>query len=84
MTKSLEQIQEENRKAIIMANNPEAKTYEEALKMELEFSCELSINDNILCYVNQDPVYNDEKPIFNYKYILEEIREIIQQADLQK
>ena len=29
--KTLEQIQEENRKAIILANNPEAKDYDEAL-----------------------------------------------------
>jgi hypothetical protein len=29
--KTLEQIQEENRRFIIMANNPEAKSYEEAL-----------------------------------------------------
>jgi len=33
-TKSLKQIQEENRKLIILANNPEAKSYEEALEME--------------------------------------------------
>ena len=39
MTKTLEQIQEENRKAIIMANHPEAKSYEEALEMELGFGC---------------------------------------------
>jgi len=71
----LKQIQEENRKAVIMACNPEAKTYEEALEMELGFGCELSVNDNILCYINEDPVYNDEKPIFN-KYTLEEVREI--------
>ena len=32
--KNLEQIQEENRKAIILANNPEAKDYDEALEME--------------------------------------------------
>ena len=34
--KTLEQIQEENRKAIILANNPEAKDYEVALDMELD------------------------------------------------
>ncbi len=34
--KTLKEIQEENRKFIIMANNPEAKTYDEALEMELE------------------------------------------------
>ena len=33
--KTLQQIQEENRKFIIMANNPTAKTYDEALEMEL-------------------------------------------------
>tara|TARA_Y100000401_G_scaffold105945_1_gene99023 strand:- start:1477 stop:1899 length:423 start_codon:yes stop_codon:yes gene_type:complete len=32
--KTLKQIQEENRKFIIMANNPTAKTYDEALEME--------------------------------------------------
>ena len=73
--KTLQKIQEENRKFIIMANNPSAKTYDEALEMELSFSCELLVNDNILCYVNEDQVYNDEKPIFN-KYILEEIKEV--------
>ena len=34
--KTLEQIQEENRKAIIMANNPAAKDYDEALEVEIE------------------------------------------------
>jgi len=33
--KTLKQIQEENRKFIIMANNPTAKTYDETLEMEL-------------------------------------------------
>ena len=37
--KTLKQIQEENRKFIITACNPEAKTYEEALEMELSFGC---------------------------------------------
>jgi len=37
--KTLKQIQEENRKFIIMANNPTAKTYEEALEMELGYGC---------------------------------------------
>jgi hypothetical protein len=36
--KTLEQIQEENRRFIIMANNPEAKSYEEALLKENEGS----------------------------------------------
>ena len=40
--KTLEQIQEENTaKFIIMANNPTAKTYEEALEMELEGGCQM-------------------------------------------
>lgn len=43
--KNLEQIQEENRKAIILANNPEAKSYEEALEMELDLSCIISRYD---------------------------------------
>ena len=34
--KTLEQIQKENRKAIIMSCNPEAKSYKEALEMELK------------------------------------------------
>lgn len=37
--KTLKQIQKENRKAIIMACNPGAKTYEEALEMELSVGC---------------------------------------------
>tara|TARA_R110000744_G_scaffold371605_1_gene482717 strand:+ start:138 stop:626 length:489 start_codon:yes stop_codon:yes gene_type:complete len=37
--KTLEQIQEGNRKAIILANNPVAKDYDEALEMELNFGC---------------------------------------------
>ena len=39
--KTLEQIQEENRKVIIMANNPEAKDYDEALEMEIEYGCKI-------------------------------------------
>ena len=37
--KTLKQIQEENRKFIITACNPEAKTYEEALEMEMGLGC---------------------------------------------
>ena len=37
--KTLKEIQLENRKFIIMANNPEAKTYDEALEMELGNGC---------------------------------------------
>ncbi len=46
--KTLEQIQEENRKFIIMANNPTAKTYEEALEMELldQIPCLVKIKYN--------------------------------------
>ena len=39
--KTLEQIQEENRKAIIMANNPAAKDYDEALEVEIEYGCKI-------------------------------------------
>jgi hypothetical protein len=39
--KNLEQIQEENRKSIILANNPEAKDYEEALEMEIGYNCKI-------------------------------------------
>lgn len=42
INKTLKQIQEENRKLIIMANNPKAKSYEEALEMELGFGCRLN------------------------------------------
>jgi len=35
MTKTLKQIQEENREFIIMANSPTAKNYKEAFEMEL-------------------------------------------------
>lgn len=41
--KTLEQIQEENRKAIILANNPEAKSYDEALEMELDRDCKIIV-----------------------------------------
>ena len=46
--KTLKQIQEENRKFIIMANNPSAKTYEEALEMELldQIPCLVKIKYN--------------------------------------
>ena len=45
MTK-LEELQKENRKFIIMANNPTAKTYEEALEMELGFwGCEVILQN---------------------------------------
>ena len=37
--KTIKEIQEENRKIIILANNPDAKTYKEALEMELGFGC---------------------------------------------
>jgi hypothetical protein len=43
MTKTLNEIQEENRKSIIMANNPEAKTYDEALELELGYRCRVIV-----------------------------------------
>jgi hypothetical protein len=54
--KTLDQIQEENRKAIIMANNPEANSYEEALHDELGFNCVVFRKDN--CYY--EILYEDE------------------------
>lgn len=39
-------IQEENRKIVIMANNPDAKTYKEALKNELGLGCKLIDDDD--------------------------------------
>jgi len=39
--KTLQQMQDENRRAVIMACNPTAKSYEEALEMELGFGCEV-------------------------------------------
>jgi hypothetical protein len=46
--KTLQQIQEENRKFIIMANNRSAETYEEALEMELldQIPCLVKIKYN--------------------------------------
>jgi hypothetical protein len=55
--KTLDQIQEENRKAIIIANNPEAKSYEEALHDELGFNCVVFRKDN--CYYKKI-LYEDE------------------------
>ena len=44
MTNKLEEIQEENRKFIIMANNPTAETYQRALEMEVGFGCHVILN----------------------------------------
>jgi hypothetical protein len=62
MTKSLEQIQEENRKFILEAIH--GCSYEEALKKELGFNCEViarvyhhpqrHIIDNLICYFDGD------------------------------
>jgi hypothetical protein len=48
--KTLEQIQEENRKAIIMANNPSAKDYDEALEMELGVGCRFDSGESDFFY----------------------------------
>jgi hypothetical protein len=45
--KTLQQIQEDNRKFIIMAKSYEAKSYEEALEMELGFGCEVILFDEL-------------------------------------
>lgn len=52
--KTLKQIQAENRKFIIMANNPTAKTYDEALEMELGKDCQIKYKDSILFYFGQN------------------------------
>jgi len=56
-SKTLQQAQEENRKAIIIANNPEAQSYEEALHDELGFNCVVFSKDN--CYYEKI-LYQDE------------------------
>lgn len=53
MTKTLEQIQEENRKQIILANNPEAKDYDEALDMEVGFGCKVIASDDCPEIINK-------------------------------
>ena len=44
--KTLKQIKEESRKAIIMAVHAEAESYEEALNKELGFGCRIKVNEN--------------------------------------
>jgi len=67
--KTLKQIQEENRKFIIMANNPTAKSYEEALEMELGVGCIASVNDN-----DPQPIiaqgfdYDKQEKVFGFTY----------------
>ena len=75
--KTLKQIQSENREAVIMANNPKVKTYEEALEMELGKpltlnrvlislkSMEIGYLDGSLFQIdsNIDNRYSDEKKI---------------------
>lgn len=55
MTKTLKQIKEENRKAIIMANHPEANSYKKALEMELGFGC------GVLAFVGKNYKGKDKK-----------------------
>ena len=66
----LKQIQEENRKAIIMACNPEAESYEEALKLELK---KLSNNTSREYILNGDEVffinYELNDPYDNLEYM---------------
>ena len=66
----LKQIQEENRKAIIMACNPEAKSYEEALKMELKKlnnnpAREYILNGDEVFFIN----YELDDPYDNLEYM---------------
>ena len=65
----LKQIQKKNRKAIIMACNPKARTYEEALEMELGIGCIASVNSN-----DPQPIiaqgfdYDKQEKIFGFTY----------------
>ena len=54
--KTLKQIQEENRKFIITACNPEAKTYEEALEMDQE-DLRTTLSDN--CEIDDSECFDD-------------------------
>tara|TARA_S200002703_G_scaffold96071_1_gene83031 strand:- start:622 stop:1107 length:486 start_codon:yes stop_codon:yes gene_type:complete len=67
--KILKQVQEENRKFIIMANNPTAKTYEEALEMELGVGCIASVNGNDpQPIVAQGFDYDKQEKVFGFTY----------------
>ena len=65
----LKQIQKKNRKAIIMACNPKARTYEEALEMELGIGCIASVNSN-----DPQPIiaqgfdYDKQEKVFGFTY----------------
>ena len=54
--KTLKQIQEENRKFIIMACNTKAKTYEEALEMDQE-DLRTTLSDN--CEIDDSECFDD-------------------------
>lgn len=54
--RAISYVQEENRKIVIMANNPDAKTYKEALKNELGLGCEF-IDDDDNDYIVDDSDY---------------------------
>ena len=62
--KTIEQIQEENRKLIIRANNPEAKSYEEALEMELGFGCGVVLNKEFKYYNTWKSCFEKKGSIF--------------------
>ena len=67
--KTLKQIQDENRKFIIMANNPTAKTYDEALKMELGIGCIVfdlqdTINEQTECNYYKIICSSDDDVVF--------------------
>lgn len=68
----LKQIQEENRKAVIMACNPEAKTYEEALEMEL--------NNQVPCVVKikYKPIEQEHEKLIFYTLKTETNDELIE------
>jgi len=54
--KTIKQIQEESRKIIILANNPEAKSYDEALEMELEHHHITRLDGKMFNYLNGEEI----------------------------
>jgi len=74
--KTLEQTQEENRKAIIMACNPRAKSYEEALEMEVGMGCIIKTHLQSRGYAMPEytelPIINDHNR-YNDKFVLEPV-----------
>jgi len=78
--KTIKEIQEENRKTVILANNPEAQSYEEALLRELSFGCQFistykGENINIISPADEESLVYYNCNGIGYK--LDEIKQII-------